>query len=135
MSLDGKVWPKTIIVSTRDMMAQFERETQGLPLQPADFQEILTQVIDLLLNFGPDGCTSYQLLPDVSRLCQQEWSDPEQLCQLKNAAMRLAWAMHGRAQDLGFRIVMRDDGTATIDFPYAFSGWHGRDVVLDHMPY
>lgn len=135
MSPDGKVWPKTIIVSTRDMMAQFERDTHGLPLRPADFQEILTQIIDLLLNFGPDGCTSYPLLPDVSRLCQQDWPDEQQLCQLKNATMQLAWTMHARAQDLGFRVVMRDDGMATVDFPYAFCGWHGRDVVLDHMPY
>jgi hypothetical protein len=132
---DGKQWPKSIIIGTRDMMVQFERETHGLPLTPSDFQEIVTQILDLLLNFGPDGCSSYQAVPDVSRLYQQEWPDPEQFCQLKNASLRLAWAIHQVCADLGFRTTLREDGSVTLDFPYAWSGWHGRDVVLDHMPY
>jgi hypothetical protein len=128
-------YPKSIIVGTRDIMRQFEQETRGLPLKPQDFTEIITQVLDLLLNFGPDACGSYQALPDVSRLVKNEWVEDEQLVRLKNASFRLAWAVHNQCEALGFRTFRQDDGSVKRDFPYAISGWHGGDVVLDHMPF
>lgn len=128
-------WPPTIIVSTREIMARFEQQTRGLGLRPTDFQEIITQVVDLLLNFGPDGCSSYQLLPDVSRLVQNEWPQDESLLRLKNASFEMAWALHNQCAALGFRTYRAMDGEVKQDFPYRLSGWHGHDLVLDHMPY
>jgi hypothetical protein len=131
---EDKVWPKAIIVSTRDLMAQFERDTHGLPLRPIDYREIVTQVIDLLLNFGPDACGSYQALPDTSRLVQQDWPD-DQLVVLKNASFQLAWGIHRQCEALGFRTCRSHSGEVMRDFPYCMGSWHGHDVLLDHMPF
>jgi hypothetical protein len=129
-------YPKTIIVATRDIMREFERNTRGLPLRPSDFTEIATQVLDLLLNFGPDACGSYMALPDTSRLVQTDWPDAEQFVRLKNASFQMAWAIHRQCEALGFRTYQDTDGNVKRDFPYAMSGWHnGSDAVLDHMPY
>jgi len=127
-----RVWPKKIIVDTTTMMQAFEETIYPLPLMPADYREIVTQIVDLLLNFGTQAAASYSLLPDMSRLVTQGIQDDHLTHEtLMRASQELAAALHCAVVQLG-AIQYRAHGE---DFPYYLVGFHGRDLVLEHLPY
>lgn len=126
-------WPKGIILRVSDLMARFEQETQGYRFEGSDYEEVLRQIFDLLLNFGPNAAASYARLPDTSRLMGELDLpvDSPRRAGLNFACMNLAHGIQDRIDEYQ---IWREHARG-VDCPYYFGGFINRDVLLDHMPY
>ena len=133
MESNQVTWPKLLLVDVRDLLKQLRHETDGTGLRETDYQEILFQVIDLLLNFGRNASESYHLLPDVSRLYDLDMDrNQENWLLIQSASFRFAVALQQRVTDLG---AWRTLDNGRNDFPYVFNKWHGGDLVLEYLPF
>lgn len=126
-------FPSVMVVDTRDLMQQLKHETANSKLTPTDYREIMTQVIDLLLNFGRRAKESYPLLPDVSRLYDQDMDrNQETWLLIQSACFRFAVAVEAYVESLG---AFRRLDSGHDDFPYVIYGWRGDDLVLEYLPF
>lgn len=139
-SADGYSWPPEIIVQTDDLMYEFEVALIEAAIQftKDDFSEVVRQIFDLLLEFGPAAQASYHLLPDTSRLMgvmDLPQSDPR-WPKLNAICMKFAYAIHERVDGLKlWRTYVKSDGVVVNDCPYYFYKWARRNVILSHLPF
>lgn len=130
---DEKRWPPSIVFQLSDLMRVFKQRVVRYPLRAEDYEEILRQVFDLLLNFGPNARNSYPYLPDTSRLIgvMDLELGTELGCGLNQACIELAHGIHARIDELQ----LWREHPRGFDCPYYFERFTRQDAVLDHLAY
>ena len=138
MATMSNIYPKTIILDTKDIVNDYSNKVKGL-VNPIDLPEIMTQVIQILLNcdigkpeYNPDNNAFDNPedfpFPDIDRLRYKEFqSNSNELAIVCDASHELFDSVLNQLQNMK---AFTKDG-----FPYFFDKFLGKDAILTHLPY
>lgn len=128
-------YSRRLIIETADLWGQFVAETYGLPIHFNDRREILTQIFDVMIDYGVNGPAKLQALPITNRIVDPIYQDQAsvQYQRLRVAVQNLARCIYARVQEIGG---MRSGAAgSTYGLPYYVLQFLGDDVILDHLPF
>lgn len=119
--------PDTLIVPTGDLINQFIGDTHGKVWQQ-DLNEILTEIVQVLLNESDGNLAALEGLPQVNRMLNTDFEiDAEYYALVNKAAIALGTGLYRRLKEMGAYV----DET----FSYFFDQFLGDDLVLRLLPY
>lgn len=128
-------YSQRLILEMGDLWQYFVNEVQGLPIHFNDRREIITQILDIFIDFGMNGPARLERLPDTNRIVDTVYQDPasNEYQRLHVAVQHLARGIHARLEQIGgIRLGAAGSG---LGFPYYVQQFLGDDVVLDHLPF
>lgn len=128
-------YPRRLILELWDLWGQFVADTHGLPIHFNDRHEIVTQILEVFIDFGTNGEARLQALPDPNRIVDPIYQNrgSVQFLRLQAAVQRLAQGIHARLQEIGG---LRSGAAGSgYGFPYYVYQFLGDDVILDYLPY
>lgn len=119
--------PKSIIIDSQDLVAEFRFQICSV-VSDRDFKEVITQVIQMLLN-EENGCLdAMNRLPEFNRMTDDAYSEDSQLVErIQKSTSEFGYALYQRLRSLGVY-----HGNT---LPYFFDQLLGNDLVLSHLPY
>ncbi|EKD22623.1 MAG: hypothetical protein ACD_84C00035G0003 [uncultured bacterium] len=121
------VFPQTLILGTDDIVNEFIENTQGF-VDDIDLPEILTQVIQLILNSGATYNDYLDSFPDYSRFrCSSFFRNEKERNIVTEEIYKLVTKIHNKLTEMG--------GYYNNSFPYFFDSFLGKDIVLKHLPF
>ena len=119
--------PNTIILPGEDLVADFTSLTGGRVSQ-SDLHEIVTQIVQVLLNEENGDLEALSPLPDFNRMRDATLQqDAEYAERVRTATLDMGLAMHKRLREVGAYV---DN-----DFSYFFGGFVGYDFIFHNIPY
>lgn len=121
-------WPKRVIVSATDLIRVFGESTM-YAVWPGDLDELVTQVIDVLLNANTADLSALNNLPDFNRMSKQTeyLANPLVAQQIRDATRILGLGLNQRFRELGLYDRHR--------FSYYLESFLNRDLILSYLPY
>jgi hypothetical protein len=120
-------FPDTLIIGTEDIIEGYLARTAN-EIKNADLAEIVTQVIQLLLNEESEVCPFTYCFPDFKRLINKSFLvDTETNREITEQTLHLVSLLGERLKENGVYC----DNT----MPYFFDSFLGKDIILKHLPY
>lgn len=147
-----KEFASRIIIPAADLMKEFEQEILrifGKPLSQYDYDEVVRQVIDLMMDFGQAAAECFGHIPDMTRfgspcldvrnLMTDEPDHNYKIVQFKILCRRFAKRLFERIQYYRlYRPASAERAQikqARTELPYMFSGFRRHDLVLEYFPF
>lgn len=122
-----KEFPTRIILGTEDILRGYNSRTYGL-IHSEDLTEVVTQVIQLLLNADPEKALITNDFPNFKRLKNRDFlNDTENNIQVTEETIRLVWIFQTRLKEMGVYC----DNTMS----YFFDGFLDKDIILGYLPF
>jgi hypothetical protein len=122
-------YPNTVIVGVADIIDKFNNSVFGL-ICDDDLAELMTQIIQLLLNNNQEIVDYNVPFPDFTRFKNTEFLKEE------NTYLNISYAILILHLEINNRLI--DSGVYFNDedeFDYFFDRFIGKDIVLKCLPY